>query len=37
MAPPARENLPPKKRKENRPPVEVRNDWKDWGGFVSPI
>ena len=26
MAPPAKENLPPKKRKENRPPVEVRND-----------
>ena len=25
MAPPAKENLPPKKRKENRPPPEVRN------------
>ena len=25
MAPPATENLPPKKRKENRPPLEVRN------------
>ena len=33
MAPPAKENLPPKKRKENRPPLEVRN-YPDWAGFV---
>ena len=34
MGPPAKENLPPKKRKENRPPVEVRDnpDHEDWRG-----
>ena len=32
MTPPAKENLPPKKRKENRPPLEVRNT-PDWAGL----
>ena len=40
MEPPAKENLPPKKRKENRPPVEVRNKQdrrQDWVSDISQL
>ena len=37
MEPPAKENLPPKKRKENRPPLEVSNNQDRRLGWLSNI